>query len=77
MFVGRRNSIGDNKMRMDSMIVEGSEEEKYIMNMCENRWKTKKQPCRGCKYRYPLPENKLRCCIFPTTPNLWGMYREK
>ena len=49
--------------------IEGPEK-KYLEDLCDSRWDKMKNPCKGCKYRYPLNDNS-RCCIFPSIPRDW------
>lgn len=35
-------------------------EKKYLEDLCNTRWGKMKQPCKGCKYRYPLSSRKKK-----------------
>ena len=50
--------------------IEGPEK-KYLEDLCDSRWDKMKNPCKDCKYRYPL-NNDSRCCIFPSIPRDWA-----
>lgn len=47
-------------------------EKKYLEDLCDARWNKMRQPCKHCKYRYPL-DNDLHCCVFPTIPRDWSL----
>ena len=57
-------------MSIHSDIKDNSPEKKFIEDLCDTRWTKMKNPCKGCKYRYPI-ENPSRCCIFPSIPRDW------
>ena len=59
-------------MSIHSEVEDYSLEKAYIENMCSDRWTRMKNPCKGCRYRYPLKDNSGRCCIFPTCPLDWA-----
>lgn len=43
----------------------------FIENLCEQRWRKMKDPCKGCKYRFPV-KDEVNCCIFATVPRDWS-----
>lgn len=44
---------------------------KYIVELCEARWKKMTYPCKGCKYRFPINDG-ANCCIFESIPRDWS-----
>ena len=61
-------------MSVHSEITDHSPEKKFIADLCSNRWMNMKNPCKGCRYRYPISEDDDRCCMFPTCPRDWQAF---
>lgn len=61
-------------MSIHSEIPVNSPEEKFLGRLCDMRWEKMKNPCKQCKYRYPI-EDSTRCCIFPTLPRDWCYFK--
>jgi hypothetical protein len=61
-------------MSKHSEIVDNSPEKRYLECFCRDRWGRMSDPCRGCKYRYPLESSDGRCCIFPSVPKDWALF---
>ena len=61
-------------MSIHSEIPVNSPEGKFLESLCDTRWEKMKDPCKGCKYRYPI-ENPMRCCIFPALPKDWRYFK--
>ena len=61
-------------MSIHSEIPVNSPEGKFLESLCDTRREKMKDPCKGCKYRYPI-ENPMRCCIFPTLPKDWRYFK--
>ena len=58
-------------MSVHSEIEDDSPEMRFVIKLCADRWKRMNNPCKGCRYRYPVNDGELRCCIFPTCPRDW------
>lgn len=41
-------------MSIHSEIPVNSPEGKFLESLCDTRWEKMKDPCKGCKYRYPI-----------------------
>lgn len=48
----------------------------FIENLCETRWNKIKNPCKGCKYRFPV-KDEVNCCIFATIPRDWAIFENR
>ena len=58
-------------MSIHSEIEDNSPEMRFVFKLCADRWEKMRYPCKGCRYRYPVKDDELRCCIFPTCPRDW------
>ena len=63
-------------MSIHSEIMDGSPEKKFVENLCSDRWARMSNPCKSCKFRYPIEDDEGRCCIFPTCPRDWAMFEK-
>ena len=63
-------------MSIHSEIMDKSPEKKYLEDLCAERWNKMSNPCKGCKYRFPLNDTS-RCCIFPSVPRDWAFLESK
>ena len=49
---------------------------KFIEDLCEDRWKRMPNPCKSCKYRFPV-KDEINCCIFATIPRDWAAFENR
>ena len=64
-------------MSMHSEVMDNSPEKKFVEDLCTERWTKMKNPCKGCRYRYPVTDDDSRCCIFMTCPRDWKKFEPR